>query len=87
MKLCPPHRWFIPRETNGIALARCLRCESRQYQPTGVSKELMEQANKLNKKYHYTRIIISRKGIRQIEHFGQAPYPHDPNKEKLASYL
>ncbi len=86
---CPPHRWFIPRETNGIALAKCLRrgCTARQYQPTGVSKELLVQANKLNKEYHFPLITTSRKGISQLEHFGQAPYPHDPNKEKLASYL
>jgi hypothetical protein len=58
---CPPHHWFIGRETDDMVLARCMCCTARQYQPMSGSKESLKRANQLNKKCHYPLIKVKKR--------------------------
>jgi hypothetical protein len=72
---CPPHHWYVPREeaTEGIVLSKCMRCSSRQYQPSSISTELLLEANKLNKQHHHPVIIVDRRVFAKIRQFNHAP--------------
>lgn len=58
---CPPHSWLLPRETEGVILAKCMRpgCNARQFQPCDASRETIRNANELNKRHHYPLLQVT----------------------------
>ncbi|MCJ7759851.1 hypothetical protein MUP59_01755 [Candidatus Bathyarchaeota archaeon] len=74
--LCPPHHWYISQSSSeGVALAKCMRqgCFARQFQVIWVSKEAVEEANELNREWHYPQIQLSQRAKGQLLHFLNAP--------------
>lgn len=58
-QFCKAHRWFVPNwGRNNVALAECLVCPTKQYQPIDGIRESVVKANNLNKRHGYPRIPI-----------------------------
>jgi hypothetical protein len=57
---CPPHQWDENGAQEGIVLARCLKCDTRQWHATDGNWDTIKECNKRNKSDHLELITLKK---------------------------
>jgi hypothetical protein len=58
---CPPHQWDENGAQEGIVLAKCLKCDTRQWHATDGDWNTIKEANQRNKRDHLELIPLKEK--------------------------